>query len=53
MYGPVQRVKTAPLMPNKSADTPVAITAMAEKMYAYFMAVVDIDATTLRSVDVV
>jgi len=46
-------VKTAPLIPNKSADAPVVMTTMAEKMYAYFMAVVDIDGTTLQAVDVV
>jgi len=46
-------VKTAPLIPNKSADTPVVMTTMTEKIYAYFMAVVDIAGTTLQSVDVV
>jgi len=40
-------------MPNKSADAPVPMTAMAEKMSAYLMAIVDIDGTTLQSVDVV
>lgn len=38
-------MKTAPLMPNKSADAPVAMTAMVEKIYAYFIAIVDIDGT--------